>query len=201
LIGLADADAVVGIGVLTVSLIVSAILGPMLAGLLAPTVSHGSSWSLLGRFSLVVLAPLAIGLAARALAPGLRRAGGCFNGLAALTVCVLLYAAISGVHGGSQLASDLVASTAFIIVSLAFAGALVGLASARGLDPTAVLLTSWLRDFAVAAALATQAFGPSAASVAGVYGALMLLAGALSATLLRRRRAQMSAGPCSRASR
>ena len=43
-----------------------------------------------------------------------------------------------------------------------------------------------LRDFAVAAALASQAFGPSAATVAGVYGVLMLLVGAAAAQLLRR---------------
>jgi predicted Na+-dependent transporter len=35
-----------------------------------------------------------------------------------------------------------------------------------------------MRDFAVAAALATEAFGPRAAVVAGVYGVLMLIAGA-----------------------
>ena len=44
-----------------------------------------------------------------------------------------------------------------------------------------------LRDFAVAAALASQAFGPSAATVAGVYGVLMLLVGAAGTQLLRRR--------------
>ena len=41
-----------------------------------------------------------------------------------------------------------------------------------------------LRDFAVAAALAAQAFGPPAPTVAGVYGVLMLLAGAAAAQLL-----------------
>ena len=40
-----------------------------------------------------------------------------------------------------------------------------------------------LRDFAVPAALATQAFGTPAATVAGVYGVLMLLVGAAAAQL------------------
>jgi len=44
-----------------------------------------------------------------------------------------------------------------------------------------------LRDFAVAATLATQAFGPRAATVGGVYGVLMLIAGALATAALRRR--------------
>jgi hypothetical protein len=40
-----------------------------------------------------------------------------------------------------------------------------------------------LRDFAVAAALATQAFDSPAATVAGVYGVLMLLLGAAATQL------------------
>jgi predicted Na+-dependent transporter len=43
-----------------------------------------------------------------------------------------------------------------------------------------------LRDFAVAAALAEQAFGPRAAVVAGVYGVMMLVAGAALAAAERR---------------
>jgi aconitate hydratase len=43
-----------------------------------------------------------------------------------------------------------------------------------------------LRDFAVAAAFATQAFGPPAAVVAGVYGVMMLIAGAALAAVERR---------------
>jgi len=45
-----------------------------------------------------------------------------------------------------------------------------------------------LRDFAVAAALASQAFGPSAATVSGVYGVLILLLGAAAAQWLPRSR-------------
>lgn len=41
-----------------------------------------------------------------------------------------------------------------------------------------------LRDFAVAAALAAQAFNPAAATVAGVYGVLMLITGAAAVELL-----------------
>lgn len=42
-------------------------------------------------------------------------------------------------------------------------------------------LTIGMRDFAVAAALASQAFGTRASAVPGVYGVLMLLAGAAAA--------------------
>jgi bile acid:Na+ symporter, BASS family len=45
-----------------------------------------------------------------------------------------------------------------------------------------------MRDFAVAAALASQAFGTRAAVVPGVYGVVMLVAGTAFVTLVRRRR-------------
>jgi hypothetical protein len=44
-----------------------------------------------------------------------------------------------------------------------------------------------MRDFAVAATLATQAFGPGAGTVPGVHGVLMLIGGSLAATTLRHR--------------
>jgi predicted Na+-dependent transporter len=188
LIGLAEGDSILGLGVLTGSLVTSAVLGPLLVGVLAHTHGHVTSLSLLSRFALVVLAPLALGLALRAAAPRLSRTEGTLNGLAALTVCALLYAAISGVRGGHQLIQEIVASLAFMIIAF-FVGAFVArtLAAKRDLDRTAVLLSTWLRDFAVAAVLATEAFGTRAGSVAGVYGALMLLAGAAAATIIRRR--------------
>jgi predicted Na+-dependent transporter len=43
-----------------------------------------------------------------------------------------------------------------------------------------------MRDFAVAAALATQAFGSGAGAVPGVYGVMMLIAGAIAASRLSR---------------
>jgi BASS family bile acid:Na+ symporter len=185
LIGLAGGDSVLALGVLTASLICAAVLGPLLAGLLVHPSGHASSLSLLGRFSLVVLAPLAAGLAIRGLRPALQRSEGLLNGLSALTVCVLLYAAMSGVAGGHQLAQAALASLRFML-----AAGVVALILTRipwALDTPAVALTSWLRDFAVAAALASQTFGSATAGVAGIYGALMLLAGAITATLLRRR--------------
>jgi predicted Na+-dependent transporter len=70
LIGLADGDSILGLGILTGSLIASAVLGPLLVGLLAHTRGHVTSLGLLGRFGLVVLLPLAHELAA-----GLRGSG------------------------------------------------------------------------------------------------------------------------------
>ncbi|HET9125254.1 MAG TPA: bile acid:sodium symporter [Solirubrobacteraceae bacterium] len=186
LVGLAGADTVLALGVLTVSLIASAVLGPVLAGLLGSPGGHGGSdLGLLARFALIVLVPLAAGLLLRGLRPALERAAGNLDGVAALLVCALLYAAISGVHGG-ELGLGMIGSAAFILASSAL-GLLLRPLVRRRLDPDAVLFTTGLRDFAVAATLAAQAFGTRAASIAGEYGALMLLLGAATATLLRRR--------------
>ncbi len=68
LIALAGGDTVLALGILTVSLVASAILGPLLAGVLAHPTGHGGWLAVLGvilrgagRFALVVLLPLALG--------------------------------------------------------------------------------------------------------------------------------------------
>src|SRR3954451_445709 len=69
----------------------------------------------------------------------------------------------------------------------------------RGHDVAPVFCVA-LRDFAAAAAFAAQAFGPRAAVVPGVYGVMMLIAGAALAAAERRglsvrpRRARRRAG-------
>jgi hypothetical protein len=45
-----------------------------------------------------------------------------------------------------------------------------------------------MRDFAIAAGIATAAFGPAAAAPLGIYGILVLLFGAAVARLVRPRR-------------
>lgn len=188
LIGLAGGETVLALGILTVSLVASAIVGPLLAGGLAHTTGHGGSLAVLGRFALVVLLPLAVGLAIRGARPQLERVKDEANGLSALAVGALLYAAVSGVSGGHELLTELVGSAIFIAVAAAFGVVLAYGVRARapGLDPAVIVFTTALRDFAVAATLARQALGAGAAGVGGVYGALMLLTGALAATLLRR---------------
>jgi predicted Na+-dependent transporter len=51
----------------------------------------------------------------------------------------------------------------------------------------AILLTTSMRDFAIAAALAAAAFGPSAAAPLGVYGMAVLIWGTGSAGFMRAR--------------
>src|SRR4029079_700302 len=83
--------------------------------------------------------------------------------------------------GGAAIGTAVLAGAAFLAVS----AALAVLAASRSGDLTAAFCRG-LRDFAVAAAFAEQAFGPRAAVVAGVYGVMMLVGGAALAAAERR---------------
>jgi predicted Na+-dependent transporter len=197
LVALAGADATIALGAVTGSLIVAAVVGPLAIGALAGGAGHVDAAQLLGRFAVVVLVPLAVGVAVRS-APfprhRLERFDGEREGVAAITVAVLVYAALSGAqgaqgaqgaHGAHGLGSALVASLIFLAVSAAL-GELWRRRAGDG--PTAVpgALAIAMRDFAVAAALASQAFGTRAGVVPGVYGVVMLLAGTVSSGVFAR---------------
>jgi bile acid:Na+ symporter, BASS family len=193
LTALAGADATVALGVVAGSLVLAALVGPVAIGWLAGAHggAHGGSGQLLARFALVVLAPLAVGVAVRSVRTSgdwLARHDDERDGIAALTVVVLVYASLSGTHGSHGLGSALAASVCFCAGS-----ALLGWAwyARPGRDPATAIpgaLTIGMRDFAVAAALASQAFGTRAAAVPGVYGVVMLVGGTAFVTVVRRRR-------------
>jgi len=180
LVALAGADATIALGAVTGSLVLAALLGPVAIGVLAGHASHGGTGHLLGRFALVVIAPLIAGSLVRTIAPGIAAVEREREGVAALTVAVLVYAALSGTAGAHGLAAALLAALVFLLVS-----ALLGELWRRHTAPGAVAvpgaLAIGMRDFAVAAALAAQAFGPRAAAVPGVYGVVMLVGGAVTA--------------------
>jgi predicted Na+-dependent transporter len=191
LVALAGGEAALALGALTGSLIAAATLGPLLIGLLAANAASIDTGALLGRFALVVLIPLAVGVAARAAAPRLARGEPWYAAGSTLAVTALIYAALSGTSAGDHLAPALAAGAAFLALS-----AIPAIAAARVVSPaqqSAVGLAVGLRDFAVAATLATQAFGTSAGIVGGVYGVLMLITGALTTTALRRARRTQTA--------
>jgi hypothetical protein len=77
------------------------------------------------------------------------------------------------------------------------ASALLGrLLAARSPGPVAaaLLLTTSMRDFAIAAAIAAAAFGPEAAAPLGLYGVAVLVWGTACAGFLRNRPARPSPG-------
>lgn len=188
LVALAGADATIALGAVTGSLVLTALVGPLGVGLLASGAGHAAVGRLLGRFALVVLVPLGAGVALRSIRPLGRRLAavdGEREGVAALAVAALVYAALSGTRGAHDLGAALLAGAAF----LALSALLAELWRRRVAGPASIpgAMTIAMRDFAVAAALAQQAFGSRAGAVPGVYGVLMLVAGALAASRLRRR--------------
>ena len=80
LVTLAGADATIALAAVAGSLVASALLGPVAIGVLASHPVHGGTVDLLGRFALVVIAPLADGVTIRSARPasrhGMRRAKG-----------------------------------------------------------------------------------------------------------------------------
>ena len=191
LVALAGGSAVLALGGLAGSLVAAALLGPVVLGALAGAGGDVAVAELVGRFALVVLVPLAVGLVARAWLPRLEHAEGELAGLATIAVVVLVYAAMSGAGEGGDLGPAAAASVLFLAGSAVPALAWVLLAP-PALRATGALVIE-LRDFAVAAALAGQAFGPAAATVSGVYGVLMLLLGAGAAHLMPRVAARYAA--------
>ncbi|HSZ05475.1 MAG TPA: hypothetical protein VK778_09785 [Solirubrobacteraceae bacterium] len=183
LVALAGADATIALGVVTGSLVLAALVGPLAIGWLSGSAVHVGSGHLLVRFALVVLVPLLVGVAARsrsALGARLVNVDAEREGVAALTVAVLVYAALSGTRGAHHLGVALLASVAFLVVC----GCLAELwrrVDARRASAIPGAFTIGMRDFAVAAALATQAFGTAAGAVPGVYGVVMLVAAAVAA--------------------
>jgi BASS family bile acid:Na+ symporter len=179
IVALAGGSAVLALGVVTGSLVLAALAGPPVLGLLAEAGTDVAVGELVGRFALVVVLPLALGLAVRARFARLSDVDADLAGLASLTVVLLLYCAMSGAPGGEELLSAAAGSALFLVVS-GVAVAAWALVAPRDLRLTGALVIE-LRDFAVAAALAAQAFGPPAATVSAVYGVLMLLLGAAAA--------------------
>jgi predicted Na+-dependent transporter len=183
LVALAGADATIALGVVTGSLVLAALVGPVAIGWLSGSSAHVGSGHLLVRFALVVLVPLIVGVAARS-RPALERRLAALDaereGLSALTVAVLVYAALSGTHGAHNLGAALLASVAFLVVCACLA-ALWRRVDAHRSSAIPGSFTIAMRDFAVAAALATQAFGTGAGAMPGVYGVVMLVAAAIAA--------------------
>jgi predicted Na+-dependent transporter len=179
LVALAGADAALALAVVAGSLVVCAALGPVLLAALGGSADVDLG-PLLGSFALVVLLPLAAGLVARARVPALARAEPEYAAGSSIVVAALVYAALSGAAGGGGLGTAALAGAAFLAAS----GALAALALREAHDPAPAFCLG-MRDFAVAAALASEAFGPRAAVVSGVYGVMMLIAGAALAARVR----------------
>jgi BASS family bile acid:Na+ symporter len=183
LTGLAGGDAVLAAGLLAASTVLTVLLaGPILS--LAGAHSSASQLSLLVTLALVVALPLAAGAGLRSLDPFDGREQPLARVIGTLSLLVLLWQVASQIQ---VRASE--ASVALALVAYLAGGAGLGWLLARGAPPerrTAIVLTTGMRDFAVAAGIAASAFGATAAAPLGIYGLLVLIFGSAAAYLARR---------------
>ncbi len=174
LTGLAGGEAALAAGLLVASTVVTVLLaGPILSIAGAhPAVSQAG---LLATLALVVALPLVAGSALRSADPFRGREQPVIRVLGTASLLVLLW----------EVASQLKLSIGDTRILLALLGYLAGGAAlgwllSLGLPRgrrIAIVLPTAMRDFAVAAGIATSAFGAAAAAPLGIYGLLVLVFG------------------------
>jgi predicted Na+-dependent transporter len=169
-------------------LIGSTILTVVLAGpVLAFEVSGASldPWHILVNLLCIVAVPLAAGVTLQYVVRLPRHTRDAAAATSTVSVAVLVSLVAAEVHFTSEYAPALGAILLFL-ATCAAAGAIVG--RRRGAPARkALLLAISMRDFAIAAGLATTAFGARAAAPLGLYGIAVLAWGTGSAGFMRAR--------------
>jgi predicted Na+-dependent transporter len=176
LTGLASGEVAVAAGLLVASTLLTVLLaGPIL--LLLGAHSTTSQAGLLATLALVVALPLIAGCGMRTIDPfrGRDRSPIDVVGMASLLVLLWEIASERRLH-----ASDVLVAVA-LLAYLAAAAVMGWLLALRAPAPrrTTVILTTAMRDFAVAAGIAASAFGTAAAAPLGIYGVMVLVFGAI----------------------
>ena len=182
---MAGGEAAFAAGILIGSTVATVALSGLILGFEVGSASI-DPWHILVNLLLVVALPLAAGLTLRALTP----IGARVERAAMTTVTVVVACLVALIAAEVHLSSRYVSVAAALVVFLA-ASACIGSALGRGARRpvwSATLLTTSMRDFAIAAGLAAAAFGPAAAAPLGLYGILVLVWGTAVAGTLRRRR-------------
>ncbi|MGH9088091.1 MAG: hypothetical protein ACRDYZ_08255 [Acidimicrobiales bacterium] len=182
---MAGGAAAVGAGVLVTSTLATILLAGPILGLEAGGGQLDPA-SIAAHLALVVAMPLALGLALRTRWRPAATAGTAGKVTATVAIAGLVALIAAEVHLGTAYAAVVPVFAALIALS-AVIGRLLGGRRVRPVR-TALLLTTSMRDFAVAASLAAAAWGPSAAAPLGVYGVLVLAWGTAAAGFLRSRR-------------
>jgi predicted Na+-dependent transporter len=187
---LAEGEAAVAAGVLIGSTLATVLLAAPILTLFAESAAFSPA-GVIENLALVVALPLAAGMALRAWAGVSRavaflaapRAERVATSVALTAVAALVALVASEVHLSAGYAA--VAAALFLFLA---ASALLGrILAARSPRPVgaALLLTTSMRDFAIAAAIAAAAFGPQAAAPLGLYGVAVLIWGTACAAFFR----------------
>jgi hypothetical protein len=132
---------------------------------------------LLGHLALIVGAPMTVGLVLRARLSVLARFEPVLARLSVALVTVLVWLVASQVRLSSAYLGVAAALVLFLAAS-AIVGVALGWKAPRPVA-TAVLLSTSMRDFAIAAGVAVAAFGANASAPLGLYWVLVILWGML----------------------
>jgi BASS family bile acid:Na+ symporter len=191
-VGVADGDTAWASGLLIGSTLLTVVLAGPVLRLLAPGAGRVDVGSVVANLAVVVALPLLVGLVLRPLVSARRWWPEVSEVAPVALVTVLVFLVASEVHFSRAYVGVVVALVGFVAGST-----LLGLALGRG--PTrpagmATVLSTSMRDFAVAAGIAVAAFGVAAAAPLGVYGVLVIVWGLTLASVLRRRGATDSPG-------
>ncbi len=184
-VGLADGDTAWASGLLIGSTLLTVVLAGPVLRILAPGAGRVDVGSVVVDLAVVVALPLVVGLALRRWVTAWRGWARVAEIAPVALVTVLVFLVASEVHL-SQAYGGVVAALALFVVGSTLLGAALG----RGPNPrvgAATLLSTSMRDFAVAAGIAVAAFGVAAAAPLGVYGVLVIVWGLTLASVLRRR--------------
>ena len=138
---------------------------------------------LLTHLALIVGAPMLVGLLVRARFREVRRLDDRLARLSVALVLLLVWLVASEV----RLSSAYVGVAAALVLFIAGSACLGFIVGWRAPKPvaTALLLSTSMRDFAIAAGLAVAAFGASSTGPLGLYGVLVILWGMFVATRVR----------------
>jgi BASS family bile acid:Na+ symporter len=189
---MAGGEAALSAGVLIASTVAAvAVAGPILSLEAGHASVHPGH--IVTNLALIVALPLAAGIAIRAVRPAVARAERTATTTAMITVAALVAVIASEVHLSVRYVAVAGALVVFVAAS-AGVGRLIGIGADRSVA-TAVLLTTSMRDFAIAAGLAAAAFGAAAAAPLGLYGIIVLVWGTAAAGVLRRRAVRPAATP------
>jgi predicted Na+-dependent transporter len=182
--GMAGGDVALAGGVLIGSTVLTvSVAGPIL-GLETPHVAI-HPWHIITNLLIVVAAPLCAGIVTRLFVRLPQSAEQLASSVSTFAVAVLVALIAAEVHLSGKYGPVVVAILIFLAVS-AVLGHLIGRRQ-RASTQRGLLLTTSMRDFAIAAGLATAAFGTKAAAPLGLYGIIVLVWGTASAGYLRAR--------------
>ena len=143
--------------------------------------AHLDAAALLGHLALIVGAPMVVGLVLRARVPAVARAETALARCSVVLVALLVWMVASQVR-----LSGAYYGVAGALVLFLAGSALVGVALGwHATQPVAValLLSTSMRDFAIAAGITVAAFGAAASAPLALYGVLVLVWGLLVAAV------------------